>query len=51
MNSMSNPQRVTVSKAAKSRAIRSALSGKTVRVTSTTSKSRSGSFSQNSSKK
>lgn len=32
MKSMSNPQRVTVSKAAKNKAIRSALSTKTVRV-------------------
>lgn len=50
MNSMSNPQRVTVSKAAKSKALRSALSGRTVRVT-TTSTSRSGMVSQKSYKK
>lgn len=50
MKGMSHPQRVTVPKAAKSKAVRSALSGKTVRVTSTTSSSRGATSSQKPSK-
>lgn len=41
MKNMSTQQRVTVSKAAKSKAIRSALSSKTVRVTSSNISGRS----------
>lgn len=40
MNAMTNPQRVIVSKAAKNRAIKSALSSRTVRVIPMTDRQR-----------